>query len=105
MSNGLLADGPKEYAETFGKRWLVTDYEAGDVVLHTPYTVSPLTSLHARKIGKMGKGGYTDGKQIHASTLNYDPNDVIRVGTDLRFVNGSKPWDKASAITRLQCAC
>ncbi|EMD87449.1 hypothetical protein COCC4DRAFT_192619 [Bipolaris maydis ATCC 48331] len=69
MSNGLLADGPKEYSETFGRRWLVTDYEAGDVVLHTPYT-------------------------IHASTMNYDSNDIIRVGTDLRFVNASKPWDK-----------
>lgn len=35
--------------------------------------------------------------QIHASTMNYDPNHVIRVGTDLRFVDGSKPWDKASS--------
>ena len=39
QSNGMLADGPKEYSENFGKRWLVTEYEAGDVVLHTPYTV------------------------------------------------------------------
>lgn len=72
-STGLLADGPREYSETFGRRWLVTDYEAGDVVLHTPYT-------------------------IHASTMNYDPNNVIRVGTDLRFVDSSKPWDKVSSI-------
>jgi len=69
LSTGLLADGPREYSETFGRRWLVTNYEAGDVVLHTPYT-------------------------IHASTMNYDPNNVIRVGTDLRFVDSSKPWDK-----------
>lgn len=46
----------------------MTSYEAGDVVLHTSYT-------------------------IHASTMNYDPNNVIRVGTDLRFVDSSKPWD------------
>lgn len=39
MSGGLLADGPKEFAEDRGLRWLVTEYEAGDVVLHTPYTV------------------------------------------------------------------
>jgi phytanoyl-CoA hydroxylase len=39
LSTGLLADGPREYSETFGRRWLVTSYEAGDVVLHTPYTV------------------------------------------------------------------
>jgi phytanoyl-CoA hydroxylase len=40
MSTGLLAEGPREYSETFGRRWLVTSYEAGDVVLHTPYSVS-----------------------------------------------------------------
>jgi hypothetical protein len=40
LSTGLLADGPREYADTFDRRWLVTNYEAGDVVLHTPYTVS-----------------------------------------------------------------
>lgn len=45
MSNGLLADGPREYSDAFGRRWLVTNYEAGDVVLHTPYTVSSLNLL------------------------------------------------------------
>jgi len=39
LSTGLLADGPREYSDTFGRRWLVTSYEAGDVVLHTPFTV------------------------------------------------------------------
>jgi hypothetical protein len=68
LSTGLLADGPKEYSETFDRRWLVTTYEAGDVVLHTPFA-------------------------IHASTINYDPTNIIRVGTDLRFVDSSKPWD------------
>ncbi|KAF2640936.1 hypothetical protein P280DRAFT_469613 [Massarina eburnea CBS 473.64] len=69
LSTGLLSDGPREYSDTFQRKWLVTAYEAGDVVLHTPYA-------------------------IHASTLNYDPSNVIRVGTDLRFVDQSKPWDK-----------
>lgn len=68
MSTGLLDDGPKEYAERFGRRWLVTAYEAGDVVLHNPFA-------------------------IHASTINFDPGNRIRVGTDLRFVDASKPWD------------
>lgn len=40
MGGGLLADGAKEFGQTHGRRWLVTDYEAGDVVFHTPYTVS-----------------------------------------------------------------
>ncbi|KAI1137659.1 hypothetical protein F5Y05DRAFT_419573 [Hypoxylon sp. FL0543] len=65
---GLLAEGPKGFGETHGRRWLVTEYEAGDVVLHTPYT-------------------------IHASTINKDAKNIIRLGTDLRFVDSSRPYD------------
>lgn len=36
---------------------------------------------------------FADLRQIHASTMNFDPDNIIRVGTDLRFVDGSKPWD------------
>ncbi|KAI0018040.1 hypothetical protein F4780DRAFT_752984 [Xylariomycetidae sp. FL0641] len=67
-SGGLLADGPGAFARQHAKRWLVTDYEAGDVVLHSPYA-------------------------IHASTINRDPRNVIRLGTDLRFVNSARPYD------------
>lgn len=31
--------------------------------------------------------------------MNYDPNNIIRVGTDLRFVDQSKPWDKVRWAT------
>ncbi|OTA58955.1 hypothetical protein K449DRAFT_436460 [Hypoxylon sp. EC38] len=68
MGGGLLAEGPREFGETYARRWLVTEYEAGDVVLHTPYT-------------------------IHASTINKDPKNIIRLGTDLRFVDSSRPYD------------
>ncbi|GAB7352163.1 hypothetical protein MBLNU459_g2646t1 [Dothideomycetes sp. NU459] len=68
MSSGMLDEGPARYGKRFDRRWLVTDYEAGDVVLHTPFT-------------------------IHASTLNNDPENVIRLATDLRFVDSTKPWD------------
>ena len=44
-------------------------YEAGDVVFHDPYTV-------------------------HAGARNDDPCGRIRVSTDLRFVDKSKPYDK-----------
>ena len=40
MGGGLLADGAKEFGLSHNRKWLVTNYEAGDVVLHTPYTVS-----------------------------------------------------------------
>lgn len=43
LSTGLLADGAREFSETFDRRWLVTYYEAGDVVLHTPFAVRFLT--------------------------------------------------------------
>lgn len=69
LSTGLLSEGPKEYCERFGKRWLAANYEAGDVVFHTPFT-------------------------IHASTVNHDPKNSIRLGTDLRYVDKSKPYDK-----------
>ncbi|KAF3055114.1 putative phytanoyl- hydroxylase protein [Daldinia childiae] len=69
MSGGLLADGPKEFSEAHRRKWLAANYEAGDVVLHTPYT-------------------------IHASTINKDPKNIIRLGTDLRFVDSSRPYDK-----------
>lgn len=69
MASGMLDEGPARWAKKYDKRWLVSAYEAGDVVLHTPYT-------------------------IHASTINHDPNNVIRLATDLRFVDSSKEWDK-----------
>lgn len=68
MGTGLLDEGPTRFGNAHNRRWLVSDYEAGDVVLHNPYT-------------------------IHASTVNHDPNHIIRLATDLRFVDSSKPWD------------
>ena len=68
MDTGLLDGAPAAYGKRFDRRWLVAGYEAGDVVLHTPFT-------------------------IHASTVNHDEEGVIRLATDLRFVDGSRPWD------------
>lgn len=39
MSTGLLSESPAEFARLHSRRWLVTDYSAGDVVLHNPYAV------------------------------------------------------------------
>ncbi|WP_027166839.1 phytanoyl-CoA dioxygenase family protein [Mesorhizobium sp. WSM3224] len=49
-------------AERFDTRWLVADYEAGDVVLHSPY-------------------------MIHASTTNQSVDGLIRLSTDIRYQN------------------
>lgn len=45
MSSGFLCAGPAEFARRYGKRWLVSAYEAGDVVLHTPHMVRTFPRL------------------------------------------------------------
>jgi len=42
MTGGVLSDGPAEFARENKRRWLVTAYEAGDVVLHSCYAVRDL---------------------------------------------------------------
>lgn len=42
MSTGLLSEFPAEFAREHGRRWLVSAYEAGDVVLHKPHMVRHL---------------------------------------------------------------
>ncbi|KAM0558012.1 hypothetical protein ACHAPJ_005179 [Fusarium lateritium] len=69
MSNGFLELGPIKFTkDNGGRRWLLTEYEAGDVVFHKPH-------------------------MIHSSTINKDPENRIRLGTDLRFVDSSRPHD------------
>ena len=50
-------------------KWLVADYEAGDVVFHDPYT-------------------------IHGSSKNSDAKGRIRLSTDLRFYEKGSDIDK-----------
>ncbi|KFX98819.1 hypothetical protein O988_04186 [Pseudogymnoascus sp. VKM F-3808] len=69
MAGGLLSTAPAAFAKEYNRRWMVTNYEAGDVVLHSCF-------------------------MIHASTVNHDPQDIIRLATDLRFCDSSKPYDK-----------
>lgn len=40
MATGLLSETPAEFAKQVNRRWLVSAYEAGDVVLHDPFAVS-----------------------------------------------------------------
>lgn len=40
LESGVLTEGPAEFGRFHKSRWLVSDYHAGDVVLHTPYAVS-----------------------------------------------------------------
>lgn len=58
--NGWISTNLMEMAERFDSRWLSADYEAGDMVVHSPY-------------------------MIHAATQNNDPLHRIRLSTDIRF--------------------
>ncbi|MBB3541770.1 MULTISPECIES: phytanoyl-CoA dioxygenase family protein [unclassified Rhizobium] len=59
---GWVSKDLPEMAERFDTRWLIADYEAGDVVLHSPY-------------------------MIHASTTNQSASNRIRLSTDIRYQN------------------
>jgi ectoine hydroxylase-related dioxygenase (phytanoyl-CoA dioxygenase family) len=51
-------------AERLNSRWLIADYEAGDIVIHSAY-------------------------MIHAATENRDPRCCIRLSTDIRYQSSS----------------
>ena len=60
MAAGWLGQDLAALAGQMNGRWLVADYGAGDMVVHSPY-------------------------MIHASTSNVDPSGRIRLSTDIRF--------------------
>lgn len=66
--NGWISTNLVEMADRFNCRWLVADYEAGDMVIHSPY-------------------------MIHAATLNHDPMDRMRLSTDIRYQRADDPID------------
>ena len=59
---GWVSNNLPEMADKFDTQWLTADYQAGDVVLHSPY-------------------------MIHASTNNASPQGRLRLSTDIRFQN------------------
>lgn len=62
MGKGWLTQDLKTLAENADSRWLVADYEAGDMVVHSAY-------------------------MIHAATDNRDPEGRLRLSTDIRYQN------------------
>lgn len=63
----ITADLPR-LAEEYGSRWLVADYRAGDMVVHSAYTV-------------------------HAALDNVDPDGFVRLSTDIRYQRADQPID------------
>ena len=68
MDTGYLEKDSGKFSRAWGKRWLCANYEAGDIVLHNPF-------------------------MIHSAAINEDPGGVIRLATDLRYVETGKPYD------------
>ncbi|KAJ5103693.1 hypothetical protein N7532_004222 [Penicillium argentinense] len=70
LSGSMIASFPQDFQAIHSvhgeHKWLVTDYEAGDVVFHDPYS-------------------------IHASGRNEDKSGRIRLSSDLRFYDKSDP--------------
>lgn len=65
---GWVSKDLPDMAEKFDTRWLIADYEAGDVMLHSPF-------------------------MIHAATLNESREGIIRLSTDIRYQNVSDEID------------
>ncbi|HEX6445599.1 MAG TPA: phytanoyl-CoA dioxygenase family protein [Streptosporangiales bacterium] len=63
----ITADLPA-LADRHDSRWLVTDYAAGDMVVHSAYVV-------------------------HAALDNVDPGGVMRLSTDIRYQRRDEPID------------
>lgn len=61
-AGGWVSRDLPDMAEKFDTRWLIANYEAGDVMLHSPY-------------------------MIHAATINEDPRNRLRLSTDIRYQN------------------
>ncbi|KAJ5438320.1 uncharacterized protein N7458_009318 [Penicillium daleae] len=69
MAGGFIDRNAAKFGKYWGRRWLVAHYEAGDVVFHNPF-------------------------KIHASCRNESPEGIIRLSTDLRFVDQAEPFDE-----------
>lgn len=61
-AEGWISKDLPALAHKFGSRWLLANYQAGDVLLHSPY-------------------------MIHAATTNQDPLGRLRLSTDIRYQN------------------
>lgn len=60
MNAGWLSKDLPTMADELDSRWLMANYEAGDMVVHSPY-------------------------MVHASTMNVNPQGRIRLSTDIRY--------------------
>lgn len=70
---GFLSRDTIAFGEESRRKWLIAEYETGDVYFHDPW-------------------------MVHASCKNKDLNSQIRLATDLRFVDPEKLHDQMSLL-------
>lgn len=70
-AGGVITEDAADYTEKVGqgRKWLIADYEAGDVVFHDPY-------------------------MVHTATVNQSERGIIRLSTDLRFYQKGDDLDE-----------
>lgn len=51
-AGGVLTQDPKAYSDSCQRRWLVSNYDAGDVVFHNSYMVSWRYKLCGMRFGR-----------------------------------------------------
>jgi phytanoyl-CoA hydroxylase len=70
-AGGVITEDALDYTEKTGqgRKWLIADYEAGDVVFHDPF-------------------------MVHTATVNQSEKGIIRLSTDLRFYERGDDMDE-----------
>ncbi|KAM0750876.1 hypothetical protein T439DRAFT_374867 [Meredithblackwellia eburnea MCA 4105] len=69
MRGGILHPSAGSFAAGLNRKWLMANYEAGDVAFHNPFI-------------------------IHASCVNNAAGNRIMAHTDIRFVDPTQPFDE-----------
>lgn len=54
LESGVLTEGPAQFGRTHNRRWLVSDFEAGDVVLHNTYMVGLSSATDSFRVDNFG---------------------------------------------------
>ena len=87
-SAGMLSTDAGAFSRALGggRKWLIGDFEAGDVVFH--HSCKSSIRLEAKKPSQPCVD------MIHASGRNVDPEMRIRLSADLRFADREAPYDE-----------
>ncbi|GFZ43107.1 hypothetical protein JCM24511_00825 [Saitozyma sp. JCM 24511] len=112
LTNGMLSYNAGEFGQDAGggSRWLIGDYEAGDIVFHHSCERAVIRWLYPNPPNNCEAPSFLMAEDtaenpdhplipdffsdmIHASSSNRDPSGHIRLSVDLRFADRDRPHD------------